>query len=212
MATKKAVVKKTVVKKAKVEKKVELNPKVWSVPYNADLVAQVLLVMRSNARQGNAKAKTRAMVSGGGKKPWKQKGTGRARAGSIRSPLWIKGGVTFPPNWRNWERKVNKKMRRLAIVVLLSEKLRKERLEIVKIAGKETLSDLRKAVVKGLELGRWNLIVTDNEKVESAFRNVPKVMVLKPLALNALAVALAKKILIDEKIVNVIEERYANEK
>ncbi|HOR06320.1 MAG TPA: 50S ribosomal protein L4, partial [Candidatus Dojkabacteria bacterium] len=77
------------------EKKISLNKKVWEVPYNGDLVSQVLGVYFSNERKGTSNAKTRGDVSGGGIKPWRQKGTGRARSGSIRSPLWVGGGVTF---------------------------------------------------------------------------------------------------------------------
>ena len=86
---------KTTKKVEKKEEKVKLNPKVWEVPYNADLVAQVLYIYNSNARKGGAVVKDRSEVSGGGRKPWRQKGTGRARVGSSRSPIWIGGGVTF---------------------------------------------------------------------------------------------------------------------
>src|SRR5512146_309454 len=137
--TKKTVVKKTVAKKPAVkkvaakkvvapkaeEKKAEiaLNPAVWQVAYNADLVAQVLYIQQSNARLGTAKAKTRAEVRGGGIKPWKQKGTGRARHGSIRSPLWVGGGVAHGPrNDKNFDRKINKKMKAKALYTILSKK------------------------------------------------------------------------------------------
>ena len=100
--------------KTKVEKKVaeiKRNPLVWDLPYNADLVAQVLYVYRSNERKSTANVKGRGEVSGGGKKPWKQKGTGRARAGSTRSTIWVGGGVAFGNvGDRNWNRKINKKM------------------------------------------------------------------------------------------------------
>ena len=78
------------------------------VPYNGDLVSQVLGVYFSNERKGTSNAKTRGDVSGGGIKPWRQKGTGRARSGSIRSPLWVGGGVTFVPNNKNWSKRINK--------------------------------------------------------------------------------------------------------
>lgn len=207
MATKKETV--------KIEEKVEkikLNPIVWEVPYNADLISQVLLVMRSNKRLGTAHAKTRAMVSGGGKKPWKQKGTGRARVGSNRSPLWVKGGVTFVPNNRNWERKINKKMRKLAIRILLSERLKKEVLEFVKIANKEKLSDVRKLVSKELILGKYNLVVTDRADVKRAMSNVEKVFVVAPKDINVMNLAIAKKIIVDDTVVNVIESNLTNEK
>ena len=109
--------------KTKVEKKVAVikrNPLVWEVPYNADLVAQVLYVYRSNERKSTANVKGRGEVSGGGKKPWKQKGTGRARAGSTRSTIWVGGGVAFGNvGDRNWNRKINKKMAKKAFKACL---------------------------------------------------------------------------------------------
>lgn len=199
-------------KTTKTEEKVVLNPKIWELPLNEDLITQVIFVMRSNARKSFAHAKTRAMVSGGGKKPWKQKGTGRARAGSIRSPLWTKGGVTFVPNERNWSRNINKKMRKLAVLMLLSEGLRKESLEFVKVAKKEKISDARKTISKEFLVGKNNLVITESEQLEKALRNVPKVVVVSPKEINALNLILAKKILIDQKAVNVIEENFLNEK
>lgn len=190
---------------------VKLNPSIWEVPFNADLIAQVIYVMRSNARQGNANAKRRSDVSGGGKKPWKQKGTGRARAGSIRSPLWIKGGVTFVPNFRNWSRKINKKMRKLAVKVLLSERLRNGKVEFVNISSKENLSDTRKQFEKTLK-GKNDLVVTMNESIGLALRNVQTVSVVKPDGLNAFNLAMAKNIVIDNQVVNVIEKNLTDEK
>ncbi|MBI3019785.1 MAG: 50S ribosomal protein L4 [Parcubacteria group bacterium] len=99
--------------------------RVFNVPRNNDLLHQVITAMQANARQGSANTKDRSEVSGGGKKPWRQKGTGRARHGSIRSPLWRGGGITFGPRTeRIYERKINKKMRAQALAVVLSEKMR----------------------------------------------------------------------------------------
>ncbi|MCC7289972.1 50S ribosomal protein L4 [bacterium] len=215
MATKKVTTKTKTVKKAKEVKSevnVELNPKVWSVPYKSDLVAQVLYVMRSNARQGDAHAKTRADVRGGGRKPWKQKGTGRARAGSIRSPLWAKGGVTFVPNLRNWARKINRKMRKLAVAVILSERLRKENLEFVAIAEKKEMSETRKLFTSMLGERQQSLVVTSNPVVEMALRNVGKISVARPENLNVFVLVLAKKIVIDNECLDVIEKNVLNEK
>lgn len=191
--------------------KLELNPKVWGVEYNEDLVAQVLLVMRSNARQGDAHAKTRADVSGGGRKPWKQKGTGRARVGSNRSPLWNKGGVTFVPNFRNWAKKINKKMRKLSVAILLSKKLKDEKLQFVKVSVKEKSADTRKTFEKELLKGKNNLVVTQKEEIGLALRNMENVSVVAPTDLNALVLALAKNILVDNEAINVIEKGLLNE-
>lgn len=104
---------------------VQLPEAVFGVRWNADLVHQVVTSMQSNARAGTAQAKTRGEVRGGGKKPWKQKGTGQARHGSIRSPIWIGGGTTHGPRGdKNYERKINRRMKVRALAVALSQKLK----------------------------------------------------------------------------------------
>ncbi len=105
--------------------KVSLPETIFGLPWNGDLVHQVVMSMRSNTRAGTANARTRGEVSGGGKKPWKQKGTGRARHGSTRSPLWVGGGVTHGPlSEKNYDKKINKKMKTKALYTILSSKLR----------------------------------------------------------------------------------------
>ncbi len=111
--------------KGKEAGKITLNEKVWGLNWNADLVHQVVESMRSNARTGTASVKDRSAVSGGGKKPWAQKGTGRARHGSSRSPIWRHGGVTHGPlTEKDYSKKINKKVRIKALYVVLSQKLR----------------------------------------------------------------------------------------
>lgn len=105
--------------------KIDLPEQIFELPWNADLVHQVVTTMATNARQPIAHTKNRGEVRGGGKKPWKQKGTGRARHGSRRSPIWIGGGVTFGPrNEKDYSRKLNKKMKAKALAIILSRKLK----------------------------------------------------------------------------------------
>ena len=112
--------------------KMELPDNIFNIKWNPDLVWQTAMVMNANRRQILAHTKDRGEVKGGGKKPWRQKGTGRARAGSIRSPLWKGGGVTFgPTKERNFKRKINKKMRRLAFFSLISKKIKDSELKII---------------------------------------------------------------------------------
>lgn len=138
--------------KGKEAGKIALNEKVWGVKWNADLVHQVVTGMRSNARTTTASAKDRSEVSGGGKKPWQQKGTGRARHGSSRSPIWRHGGVTHGPlTEKNYEKKINKKMAARALFAVLSEKLRKGEIMFVsEIALKEPKTRDAKDILSAL--------------------------------------------------------------
>lgn len=145
--------------KGKSTGKVVLNEKAWNLPWNADLVHQVVTSMRANARTSTASVKDRSDVSGGGKKPWQQKGTGRARHGSSRSPIWRHGGVTHGPLVEKvYAQKVNKKMRAKALYTVLSEKLRKNQVLFVDDIKMETpkTADAKKVImalaeVKGFE-------------------------------------------------------------
>jgi len=191
------------------EKKVSLSKKVWEVPYNADLVSQVLGVYFSNERKGTANAKTKGDVSGGGIKPWRQKGTGRARSGSIRSPLWVGGGVTFVPNNKNWSKRINKGMARKATCIMLSERLRKKELEFINIEATE-MTKIR----KNIEGDKYNriMVISDNVNVIAALRNMEKVTTIAGNKVNAKHLASTKKILVDNEVVKVLEERLTNGK
>lgn len=113
------------------KKQVELNEEVFNYPYNEGLIHQVVTTYLNNARSGNSAQKTRSEVRGGGKKPWKQKGTGRARAGTIRSPIWRSGGVTFASKKRDYTKKINKKMYKRAIRSIISELIRQDRFHVI---------------------------------------------------------------------------------
>jgi len=191
------------------EKRVSLNKKVWEVQYNADLVSQVLGVYFSNERKGTANAKTKGDVSGGGIKPWRQKGTGRARSGSIRSPLWVGGGVTFVPNNKNWSKRINKGMARKATCIMLSERLRKKELEFINIEATE-MTKIR----KNIEGDKYNriMVISDNVNVIAALRNMEKIITIEGGKVNAKHLASAKKILVDNNVVKLLEERLTNGK
>lgn len=185
---------------------VKLNPIVWEAPYNGDLVAQVLYVYISNERKGTSNAKTRGDVRGGGRKPWKQKGTGRARSGSSRSPLWVGGGVTFVPNDKNWSKKINKQMARKATCIMLSERLRKEALNFVNMP--------KEAIRKALEekIGKKALVITANVDVKKSLGNVENVTVITPEKVNTKHLVSARNILVDQDAVNILEERLTDGK
>ena len=195
--------------KTKEEKSIKLNKKVWEVPYNEDLLSQVLFVYTSNERKGTSNAKGRGDVRGGGIKPWRQKGTGRARSGSIRSPLWVGGGVTFVPNNKNWSRKINNQMARKATCIMLSEQLRNKGIEFFNI-GKKEIKNIRKDMLA--KAGVKALIISDNNNVVMSLRNTDSVILISSLKLNAKHLANAKKIFIDETVVDTLEKRLLNEK
>ena len=195
-------VKKTTTKEAEVK----LNKNVWELSFNSDLVAQVLYVYMNNERKGTSNAKTRGDVSGGGRKPWKQKGTGRARSGSIRSPLWVGGGVTFVPNNKNWNKSINKQMAKKATCIMLSERLRKEELSFVAIPN----TDVRKKMEK--QIAKKVLVVSGTTEVKRALNNVKIVKVVDPTKLNAKHLAGFKNVLVDQDAVKILEERLTNGK
>ncbi len=145
--------------KGKAVGKLSLPESIFGLPWNGDLVHQVVTAMQANARTPVAHTKTRGEVRGGGKKPWRQKGTGRARHGSTRSPIWVGGGVAHGPrNEKSYEQKINKKMKAKALFTVLSEKFRKgqviflEELNLKNIKTKDALSVLKDlSAVKGFE-------------------------------------------------------------
>jgi len=194
----------------KTTKETKLNPKVWDIPYNADLIAQVLYVYANNERKGTSSVKGKGDVSGGGRKPWKQKGTGRARSGSIRSPLWVGGGVAFGPNNRNWKRSINKKMVQKAMCIMLSKRNKEELVKFVDIDSKNELKSLREKVTK--ESSKKSLLVSDSEKVSLALRNVKSFKVTTPMGVNLKDLVGAKNILIDMEALNILEKRLTNGK
>ncbi len=189
---------------------IELNDTVFGVEVNEAVVHQALVMQLANQRQGNAATKTRAMVRGGGRKPWKQKGTGRARAGTIRSPLWVGGGVVFGPHPRSYSFRMPRKARRLAIKSALTAKLQSG--ELVILEGIQFDQPKTKQVVellKTFELQeRKALLVTGeaNENVEKSSRNIPGVKALAANGINVFDLLHHDKLLITRDAVARIEE------
>ena len=181
--------------------------------FNEPLVHQVVVAIMAAERAGTKAQKTRAERRGGGIKPWRQKGTGRARAGTIRSPLWRKGGVIFAAKPRDYTQKMNKKMYQNAMRSVLSELIRQGRLIVVKdftVEQPKTKELLAKLQLMGLE---DVLIVTDyiEESLYLASRNVPKVGVAEPDMLNPLWLIRYDRVLITEKALREVEEAFSHE-
>ncbi len=161
----------------------------FGVPMNTAVVHQAMLMQRANARQGTHSVKTRADVSGGGAKPWRQKGTGRARQGSIRSPHFRGGGIVFGPHPRSYRQRMPKKMRRLAIRCLLSDKVREERLAILQeLQFPQAKTREMKQFLDTLNVSSSILIVTPEatKPVVDSARNLPQVKTLPAANLNVL--------------------------
>jgi len=185
---------------------IELNDKVWAEKYSEDLISQAVLVYLSNQRQSKANAKTRAEVDGGGRKPWAQKGTGRARQGSIRSPLWYKGGVTFGPSTdTNWSRKINKKMNRKAMRSAIARMFKTKKLFFVDFEGSDTTKKARTDLLALKNKGSLTL-VSDKKEVVLGLRNVEDVNIARPSSINIFDLTRSKQIFVDKNAVNKIED------
>jgi large subunit ribosomal protein L4 len=179
--------------------------------FNQDLVHQAVVAYMSAGRQGTKAQKNRSDVSGGGRKPWRQKGTGRARAGSIRSPLWRSGGTTFAARPRDYEQKLNKKMYRAALRCILSELNRQERLIVVE--SFEVDSPKTKSLVQKLAQYNLNdvLIVSENvgENLYLAARNLHKVDVRDVQGLDPVSLIRFEKVVVTVSALKQIEEALA---
>ncbi|EKD54626.1 MAG: 50S ribosomal protein L4 [uncultured bacterium] len=191
------------------KKKLEVHDAVFDCKFNEPLVHQVVTAFLAAARAGTAAQKTRSEVSGGGAKPFRQKGTGRARAGTIRSPLWRKGGVIFAAKPRNYEQKVNKKMYRGALRAIFSELIRLERLVVVdsfQAATPKTKDLLSK--LHELKLNNHVLIITEavDENLYLATRNLPHVEVRDVVAIDPVCLIDAEQVLVTIAALKQIEE------
>jgi large subunit ribosomal protein L4 len=187
----------------------EVSEATFGQKFNETLVHQVVTAYRAAGRAGTKAQKSRAEVRGGGKKPWAQKGTGQARAGSSRSPIWVGGGKTFAAKPRDYAQKVNRKMYRGAIRSMLSELARTDRLVVTdSIALEAPKTRLLQNQLKSWSLEKVLIVVeATDEKLYLASRNLPYVEVLEATALNPLSLASYDKVLMTVAAVKRIEER-----
>jgi len=181
----------------------DLDPQVFDVEINPNLVHQVVEVQSANARQNLAHTKTKGEVRGGGRKPWRQKGTGRARHGSIRSPLWKGGGVTFGPrNERVFAKKINKKMKNKALFMTLTDKVKEnkfivvDKLELPEIKTKKMATILHKLPIKGNSA--LVVLAAKDEIVTTSARNLPKIKTLLADSLNVIDILKFHYLLVDK--------------
>lgn len=189
----------------------QLNDSVFGVEFNEALVHQVVVAQQNNARQGTKSTLTRTEVRGGGIKPWRQKGTGRARQGSIRSPQWVGGGVVFAPKPRDFSQKINKQVRRGAIVSALSGKLADGNLVVVdEIKLQAAKTKEMAAVMKALAIEkRALLVVTEADAaVVRAARNLPGVITVPAALINVYDVMANEKLVMTKAAVEKVEEAY----
>lgn len=191
---------------------VDLKEEIFGIEPNEAVVHSVLVNFLANQRQGTQSTKTRAEVRGGGRKPWRQKGTGRARQGSIRAPQWIKGGIALGPKPRSYKYTVNKKERRLAIKSLLSSKVLENELTVVdafnfdSIKTKQMVNALTNLKVEGKTL----IVLADkNENVQKSARNIKNVKTLQVNTINVYDLLKYKNLVLTVDTVKKLEEVYA---
>ena len=191
---------------------IELADNVFGIEPNENIVHAVLVNYLANQRQGTQSTKTRAEVSGGGKKPWRQKGTGRARQGSTRSPQWIKGGIALGPKPRSYRYTVNKKERRLAIKSILSSKVLEKELTVVdKLEVKEIKTKTMAKALTDLKLEGKTLIVLpeNNKNVYFSARNIEGVKAITANDINVFDLLKYTNLILSVDTVKKLEEVYA---
>lgn len=189
-------------------KTVTVSDEVFAYPYNESLVHQSVVAFMNNARSGNSAQKTRSEVRGGGRKPWKQKGTGRARAGTIRSPIWRSGGVTFASKKRDYSQKLNKKMYKRAIRSIISELKRND--SIIVVSNFELGTHKTKDFLAKMEsLNVTNALIVLHEVTENdylASRNLYDFDVCDVLTIDPVGLLRFEKVVITESALKDIEE------
>ena len=197
--------------KAKEVGTLELPDALFNTEYNESVIHQAVVQRLANERQGTKSTLTRSEVRGGGAKPWRQKGTGRARQGSIRSPQWVKGGVVFAPKSRDFSKKMNAKAKAVALLSALSQKIRDDEVifvDEIKVAAPKTKE--MSAFLKVFNLEKSVLLVMDNsdEAVLRASANIEKISTIAAVQINTYDVVKNAKLVISKQAVQQIEEVY----
>ena len=190
---------------------IEVSDAVFGVEVNEHLVHMAVVQQLANKRQGTQKAKTRSEVSGGGRKPWRQKGTGHARQGSTRAPQWTGGGVVFAPVPRDYSFKLNRKEKRAALKSALTDRVQTNRLVIVdELKFDEIKTKNFAQVMKNLNVSKGLVVVNENdEQVMMSAKNIPDVKMALPNTINVYDVMKAGKVVLTKDAVKTIEEVYA---
>jgi 50S ribosomal protein L4 len=193
-------------------KELTLNDSVFGIEPNMNVVHSVVLNYLANQRQGTQNTKTRAEVAGGGRKPWRQKGTGRARQGSIRAPQWIKGGIALGPKPRSYKYKINKKERALAVRSVLSAKLAENELVVVDQFGLNEIKTAKFAnILNNIKVeGKSLVVIPENDvNVQKSARNIKGVKTIIVDTMTVYDILNAKNLVITENAIKKIEEVYA---
>ena len=189
----------------------ELPDALFNTEYNESVIHQAVVARLANERQGTKSTLTRSEVRGGGAKPWRQKGTGRARQGSIRSPQWIKGGVVFAPKSRDFSKKMNAKAKEVALLSALSQKIRDDEVIFVdEIKVKEAKTKEMAAFLKAFKLEKTVLLVMDNsdQAVLRASANIQAISTIPATQINTYDVVKNAKLVISKQAVQQIQEVY----
>ena len=189
----------------------QLKDEVFGVKDRPHLLHQVVTMQLNNRRAGTASTKTRGVVRGSGRKPWRQKGTGRARAGSIRSPLWNGGGTTFGPQPRDYSYRLPKKARREALLSALSVKNRDGKIVVVeKLELAEAKTKLMRKMLEELQIKTVLIVIPQSdEKLERSAKNLPTVKVLRAEGLNVYDLLRYEHLILTEESLRLLEERLA---
>jgi large subunit ribosomal protein L4 len=189
----------------------ELNDAVFGVEVNDHLVHAVVVAQLANKRQGTQKAKTRSEVSGGGRKPWRQKGTGHARQGSTRAPQWTGGGVVFAPTPRDYTIKLNKKERRLALKSVLTAKVQENKFIVLdELKLDEIKTKKFQAVLDNLKVNKAMVVLNENDKnVVMSAKNIPNVITAQTNTINVYDILKYNTMIVTKAAVETIQEVYA---